>query len=124
MNKDMQTKIAKEFIETVTSPTFDRYSYLGSIYQEESDTPIPNTSVHLIYLENCTCVVLYDGNNGELSVRSINLWGDILTATFDDEKKSWTFEGVFTEDIYGSTVIHACKVLKRLHEVSLEKVNE
>ena len=120
MNKDMQTKIAKEFIETVTSPTFDRYSYQGSIFQEESDSPIPNTSVHLIYLGDSTCVVLYDGNRGELTVRSINLWGVILTASYDAEKKSWTLEGVFTEDIYGSSIIHACKVLKRLHEVSLE----
>lgn len=124
MSKDMQAKIAKEFIETVTSPDFGRYSYHGAVMTEESEVPVPNTSVHLVYLKDSTCIVLFDANKGDLTVHSVNLWSCILTAHFDEERCSWTFEGVFGEDTYGSTVIHACKVLKRLHEVSLETTNE
>ena len=123
MSKDLRAKIAKDFVDVVISPDFGKYTYQGKLMDGDDEKYIENTSVHLVYVGDNTCIVTYNGNTGELHVYCVNICVTILKANFDEGKSSWTFEGVFGEDLFGSTIIHACKVLKRLHSVAMENEN-
>lgn len=120
MSNSLRAQGAKDLIETVISPDFSRYSYQGQLVNEETEESIPNTSVHMVYTGDKSFIVTYDGNTGTLGVYCVNIQANVLSACYNEDKASWTFEGVFDEDTYGSNIIHACRVMKSLHDISQE----
>ena len=125
---DITSNLSSAFIETVIAPDFDSHVYLGPIYEDcienGMEKGVPGTTAHVVYSNSTPHIVTYCEATGDLRVLNLRSGAIVLSAEFDNEKKSWVYSGTFNENTYGSEVIHACRVLKRLHECAIAKEND
>lgn len=121
MQRIKHTNLVTSFVSSVIHPRFENYTFVGNATDEDTGEVNTNYSVHLINVgvESFLCTYIVKDDIGYLDVFNVNRRADIIRAEFNVERCSWVTECAMSEELLHSDVVHACQVLKRLHEVSL-----